>query len=51
MEDMLGLRFESVICNELGEIVARCNDLTFAQVKKILEEHEEYYINTVQVKG
>ena len=46
-EDLL--RFESVICNELGEVVARCNEMTDKQIQKLLDEHEEYYINCIQI--
>ncbi len=48
MEDLL-LQFESVIRNELGEVVARCNDLTDKEVQKILDEHEDYYLGCIEV--
>lgn len=43
------LNFMSVICNELGEVVARCNELKDDEIQKILDEHEEYYLNCVEV--
>ena len=43
------LKFESAICNELGEVVAWCRELTDGQVQKMLDDHKEYYINCIQV--
>lgn len=41
--------FESAICNELSEVVAWCKDLTDAEVQAMLDEHEEYYINCIEI--
>lgn len=49
MYEELLTQYESVICNELGEVVARCNDLPGEQVQKILDEHEEYYLRCVEI--
>ena len=43
------LKFESAICNELGEVVAWCKDLSDTKVQATLDKHEEYYINCVEV--
>lgn len=49
MHEELELAYETVICNELGEVVARCSEMTDEETQKMLDEHEEYYLNCVEV--
>ena len=50
MFDDVCLRFKSAICNELGEVVAWCEDITDEEVQATLDEHEDYYLNCVMVE-
>jgi len=49
MYEELLLSFRTGICNECGEVVVWCDELTDEQVQKLLNDHEEYYLNCIQI--
>lgn len=43
------LEYKSAIIDELGEIVAWCNEFTESEIEEILENHTEYSIRCIQI--
>ena len=41
------MEYQSVVVNELGEVVAWCKDLTQEEIEKVLEESPECKITCI----
>lgn len=42
------LEFKTAICNELGEFVCWCSDISIEERERILDEHPEYTMRGLQ---